>query len=69
MDRVNLDGMRGHRPDRTKIDRIRHYRETLAIGLAQAKRMVEREDLLAEIDAADSIYDVKAILRQMVGQL
>ena len=55
-------------PVLTKIERIRRYRETLEVGLAQAKRMVEREDVLAEIDAIGSMNDVKAILRQMVGQ-
>jgi hypothetical protein len=50
------------------VDRIRHYRETLEIGLSQARRMVEREDLLAQIDAASSINDVKAVLRQIVEQ-
>lgn len=53
---------------KTTIERIRHYRETLEIGLAQARRMVEREDLLAQIDAACSINDLKAVLRELVQQ-
>ncbi|UXN70926.1 hypothetical protein N8A98_06985 [Devosia neptuniae] len=52
----------------TQVERIRHYRESLEIGLLQARRIVAREDMLAAIDAAHSIDDVKAILRQIVQQ-
>ena len=50
------------------VERVRHYRETLEIGLQDAKRMVKREDLLADIAVCNSFTAVRAILRQMAIQ-
>lgn len=52
----------------TKLERVRHYRETLEIGLAEAARMVEREDLLAEIARADSVRELRDVLKTLVGK-
>lgn len=36
-------------------------------GLLDAKRILDREDMLAEIEAAQTIDDIKAILRKLVA--
>lgn len=51
-----------------KAMRIAHYRASLGIGLLAAKAKVEREDLLAEIDGAKTIDDVKVVLRQLASR-
>lgn len=56
---------RGNAP--TYADRLKVCRAQ-GIGLIEARKIIKREDVLAEIDAARSINDLKAILRQVVQQ-
>lgn len=50
----------------SKKDRVSYIRETWNCGLLEAKRIVAKEMILEEIDAAESVDDLKAILRQLV---
>lgn len=47
------------------IDRIKQVREERQCSLQYAKRIVEIEELHAEIDAANSVDDIKQILKKI----
>jgi ribosomal protein L7/L12 len=50
---------------KTKKERIKEAMENFSIGMLEAKRMVEKVDLMAQIDRAQTVDDIKDILRQM----
>ncbi len=50
----------------TQLERVRRYQNTMEISVFEAKRMVEREDLLAEIASIHTIDEIKAILTKLV---
>ncbi|NKJ03113.1 hypothetical protein [Rhizobium sp. SG741] len=47
-------------------DRVRKMREERGIGMLEAKRIVMREELIADIEASKSIDDIKALLLRIV---
>lgn len=51
--------------DNDKAARVRYLRERKGMGLIEARQTVEREDLLARINAATTIDDLKAILIEL----
>lgn len=53
--------------DTEKAHRIKCVRDQHGVGLIEAKRIVAKEMVLEEIDAAESVDDLKAILRQLVA--
>lgn len=53
--------------DARKAERIKALAETH--GVLTAKRMIERQDLVADINAAQSIADIKALLLRMADPL
>lgn len=53
-------------PYETKTDWIRRIREERGIGISEAKRIVEREIMLDDIAAAETIQDIKALLVRLI---
>jgi hypothetical protein len=53
-------------PTSTKASRMKELRDTLGISVQEAKRQVIREDTLAAIDGAETMEDVKAMLKTIV---
>ncbi len=49
-----------------RVGRIRRLREDLGIGMYEAARIVTREDLIVDINAASTIDEIKALLLRMV---
>lgn len=52
---------------KTKLERIRELRST-GLGVIEAKRIVERQDLDIEIRDAKTIDDIKAILWSLAAR-
>ena len=55
-----------HECGATKMERVKAVREERQCGMYEAKRIVEREDLIADINAAQSIDDIRALLLRIV---
>jgi ribosomal protein L7/L12 len=49
-----------------RVGRIRRLRDDLGIGMYEATRIVAREDLIVDINAASTIDDIKALMLRMV---
>ncbi|MBY3263850.1 hypothetical protein HFO15_19685 [Rhizobium laguerreae] len=49
------------------VDRIRRLSNDRGIGMLEAKRIAKREDMIADINAAATIDDIKALLLRMVA--
>lgn len=49
-----------------QVDRIKRLRDEQGIGIYEAKRIVEREDLVADIAKASTIDDIKALLLRII---
>ncbi|WP_189406788.1 hypothetical protein [Mesorhizobium sp. M1A.F.Ca.ET.072.01.1.1] len=52
-----------------KAARIKMLRETKGISLQEARLIVEREDLHNEIDRANSLDEIKAILHHLAERI
>jgi hypothetical protein len=48
---------------------VRAIRDELGVGIMDAKRIVQGRDLLARIDKAKTVADLKPILEQIVKTL
>lgn len=53
-------------PYATIKQRIDHLRDTYNMGMNDAKKIVRREDLIREINDAETIHDIKRILLEMI---
>lgn len=51
---------------KTKLERVNELR--VGVGLLDAKKMIEHQMLLEQIEAATTIADVKAVLRVMAAR-
>ena len=49
-----------------QTQRIRELREQLGLSMTEAKRIVVRESLIEDIEQAESLDDIKFILRTIV---
>lgn len=47
-------------------ERVRRLREERGIGMMEAKKIVMREELVADISAAATIDDIKALLLRII---
>lgn len=50
----------------SKASQVKELRDTLGISMQEARRQVIREDTLAAIDSAETLEDVKAVLKTIV---
>ena len=48
------------------VERVRQIREERQIGLMDASKIAQREKLLELVDQAETIEDLKCILRQII---
>ena len=49
-------------------DDVYEVRDAHGIGLAEAKRILERRDIENAIDAAETVADLKEILKWIINQ-
>lgn len=53
--------------DAKPIDTVRRLMEERGIGILEAKRLYQRDNLIRRIEAATTVDDLKAILLEMAG--